>query len=279
LFQIKRRSGAPCWNAAMRGFPLPNDDYLPGLSRRALCGAGLLAWAGAVQAEPELLRIQTIQSEPFGRLGGQGPSGLMYDIGLLIAQRAGLAADNQVVPYARTVLSLQNGTADMVLRFTNDELKAVAHQVAAVLPLPTVVVSRQDAPVPRLEALWRLSLAVPRSFPMPDKFSAISGLRVQSVNNNEHAIQMLLSRRVDAAYGSNLGLFGAARGLGVPMQAFARPVVVERQSFWLHLARRRATPELIERLARAVESLHRDGSIARLYERALAEFGREHMPD
>lgn len=83
---------------------------------------------------------------------------------------------------------------------------------------------------------------------------------------------------MDAAYGSNLGLFGAARGLGVAMQAFARPVVVERQSFWLHLARRRATPALMKRLARAVESLHRDGSIARLYERALAEFGSEHMP-
>ena len=71
----------------------------------------------------------------------------MFDIELLIAQRAGLAAENQVVPFARTVLGLQNGTADLVLRFTNDELKAVAHQVAEVLPLPTVVVSRQDAPV------------------------------------------------------------------------------------------------------------------------------------
>lgn len=263
----------------MRGFPPPTDAPLAGISRRACCATGLLAWLGAVRAEPEVLRIQTIQSEPFGRLAAQGPSGLMYDIGLLIAQRAGLAADNQIVPYARTVLSLQNGTADIVLRFTNDELKAVAHQVAAVLPLPTVVVSRQDAPVPRLEALSGLSLAVPRSFPMPDRFAAISALRVQAVNNNEHAIQMLMSRRVDAAYGSNLGLFGAARGLGVRMQAFARPVMVERQAFWLHLARRRATPELIERLARAVESLQRDGSISRLYERTLAEFGSEHMPD
>lgn len=238
----------------------------------------MLTAAWPVWADPEVLRIETIQSEPFGRLGPQGPGGLMFDIGQLIAQRAGLAAENHVVPYARTVLSLQNGSADMVLRFSNDELRAVAHQVAAVLPLPTVVVSRQDAPVQRLEDLPGLSLAVPRSFPMPEKLTALSGLRLQPVNNNEHAIQMLMTRRVDAAYGSNLGLFGAARGLGVPMQSFARPVVVEQQSFWLHLARRRATPELIERLARAVESLHRDGSIARLYERALGEFGSEHMP-
>lgn len=249
--------------------------------RRRACTVGLLAWlagGAAWAAEPIVLRIETIQSEPFGRVGPQGSSGLMYDIGMLIAQRAGLAAENHVVPYARTVLSLENGAADMVLRFSNDELKAVAHQVAPVLALPTVLVSRRDAPLLRLEDLSRLSLAVPRSFPMPDGLLDLKGLRLQWVNNNEHAIQMLMSHRVDAAYGSNLGLFGAARGLGLRMQEFARPVVVERQSFWLHLSRRSATPELIERLAKAVQSLHRDGSVSRLYQRALAEFGDDRMP-
>lgn len=249
--------------------------------RRRTCTVSLLAWlagGAAGAAEPNVLRIETIQSEPFGRVGPQGPSGLMYDIGMLIAQRAGLAAENRVVPYARTVLSLQNGASDMVLRFSNDEIKAVAHQVAPVLALPTVLVSRREAPLLRLADLSRLSLAVPRSFPMPDELLNLTGLRLQWVNNNEHAIQMLMSHRVDAAYGSNLGLFGAARGLGLRMQEFARPVVVERQSFWLHLSRRSATPALIERLAKAVESLHRDGSITRLYQRALAEFGDDRMP-
>lgn len=242
---------------------------------------GLLAWTTATAvraAEPFVLRIETIQSDPFGRMGPQGPGGLMYEIGMLIAKRAGLPAENHLVPYARTVVSLQNGSADMVLRFTNDEIRSVALQVAPVLALPTVVVSRRDAPLLRLEDLARLSLAVPRSFPMPDGLQTLAGLRMQSVNSNEHAIQMLMSRRVDAAYGSNLGLFGAARGLGLRMQEFARPLVVERQSFWLHLARRAATPELVERLAKAVDSLHRDGSISRLYQRSLAEFGDDRMP-
>jgi ABC-type amino acid transport substrate-binding protein len=246
--------------------------------RRAACAAalwGVLVPKGAGAAEPAILRIETIQSEPFGRIGPNGPGGLMYELGSLIAQRAGLAFENRVVPYARTVLSLRHGTCDMVLRFTNEELAAVAHQVAPVLALPTVVVSRRDAPVTRLQDLARLSLAVPRSFPVPE---SLGGLSLQWVNNNEHAIQMLMGRRVDAAYGSNLGLFGAARGLGLRMQAFAPPVVVERQSFWLHLSRRSATPELIERLARAVESLRRDGSIDRLYQQALQEFGDDRMP-
>ena len=138
-----------------------------------------------------------------------------------------------------------------------------------------VVVSLREAPVQRLEDLSRLSLAVPRSFPVPE---SLAGLDLQWVNSNEHAIRMLVGRRVDAAYGSNLGLFGAARGLGLRMQVFAQPLVVERQSFWLHLSRRNATAQLIERLARAVESLHRDGSITRLYEQALREFGDDRMP-
>lgn len=243
--------------------------------------ASLLAWlpsGGARAAEPFVLRIETIQSEPFGRVGPQGPGGLMYEIGQLIAQRAGLTAENRVVPYARTVLSLQNDSADMVLRFSNDEIKAVALQVAPVLPLPTVLVSRREAPLLRLEDLMHLSLAVPRSFPMPEGLASLADLHVQWVNSNEHAIQMLMAKRVDAAYGSNLGLFGAARGMGVRMQEFARPLLVERQTFWLHLSRRSATPALIERLTKAVESLHRDGSITRLYQRALEEFGDDRMP-
>ncbi|MDR7268738.1 ABC-type amino acid transport substrate-binding protein [Pelomonas saccharophila] len=249
--------------------------------RRAVCVAGLsfgLPAGPLLAAEEFVLRIETIQSEPFGRAGPPGPGGLMYDIGNLIAQRAGLAVRNRVVPYARTVLSLQDGVSDVVLRFSNDELKAVAQQVAPVLTLPTVVVSRRDAPLRRLEDLAHLSLAVPRSFPMPEELVSLAGLRVQAVNNNEHSIQMLMGRRVDAAYGSNLGLFGAARGLGLRMEEFARPLLVERQTFWLHLSRRSATPELIDRLTKAVESLQRDGSIARLYQRALLEFGDDRMP-
>ena len=260
--------------------PLSLFDADRACSRR-VCLTGLLAGIAsglARAAEPALLRIETIQSEPFGRMGPQGPGGLMYEIGLLIARRAAVAAENRVVPYARTVLSLQNGSADMVLRFTNDELKAVAHQVAPVLTLPTVVVSRRDAPVQRLDELAQRSLSVARSFPLPESLATLAGKRLQWVNNNEHAIQMLMGRRVDAAYGSNLGLFGAARGLGLTMHEFARPLVVERQTFWLHLSRRAATPTLVERLALAVESLQKDGSIHRLYQQVLDEFGDDRMP-
>ncbi len=265
----------------MRSESVGAQGGLSSAGRRRICQAAGMAclvpaWVRA--AGPAVLRIETIQSEPFGRIGPQGPSGLMYEIGNLIAQRAGLAAENRVVPYARTVLNLQNGTSDMVLRFSNDELMAVAYQVVQVLTLPTVVVSRRDSPVLRLEDLARLSLAVPRSFPMPESLANLAGLRVQSVNNNEHAVQMLMGRRVDAAYGSNLGLFGAARGMGLRMQEFARPLLVERQAFWLHLSRHSGTTELIERLSRAAESLQRDGSIARLYQHALEEFGDDRMP-
>jgi len=245
--------------------------------RRQAGVASLLAWLPAA-AQPPVLRIETIQSEPFGRIGPNGPSGLMCEIGNLIAQRAGLASRNRVVPYARTVLSLGSGDADMVLRFSNDDLKEVAHQVAPVLALPTVLVSRRDAPLLRPAQLSGRALAVARSFPLPDRLANLPGLRLQWVNSNEHAIQMLMGKRVDAAYGSNLGLFGAARGLGVRMPGFARPLAVERQTFWLHLSRRTATPALIEKLAAAVDALQRDGTIARLYERTLAEFGDDAMP-
>lgn len=59
------------------------------------------AWALAgidVRAAPDPLRIETIQSEPFGIVDGNGSGGMMQEIGNPIAERAGLHAVNSIVP-------------------------------------------------------------------------------------------------------------------------------------------------------------------------------------
>ncbi len=228
-----------------------------------------LAGAPAHAAEP--LRIETIQSAPFGVVDADGSRGMMYEIGNLIAERAGLSAVNRVVPYARTVVSLRNGSADMVLRFSNDELAEVAVQVARVLPMQTVVLSLPGAKVERLVDLAGATVAVARSAPLDPRLEAVPGIQFERVQNNEMLVRMVAAGRVKAAFGSRLGLLSAARRVGVAPDRFAPPLAVGSQDFWLHLSRKSATPELVDALRRGLESAQRDGSIEQIRRRYEAE--------
>lgn len=234
---------------------------------------GGAAWAQAETRTP--LRIETIESEPFGYKNATDSGGMMFEIGNLIADRAGLPYRNQVVPYARTVLSLRTGTADMVLRFANEELVQVAHQVAAVLELRTVVLTLQGAPYQKLDDMAGVRLSIARSFPFDEALNRVPGLRLEWVPNNDTAVKLLFAGRIDAAFGSEFGLIGAAQRLQLPTETLAAPIPVGRQSFWLHLSRRSATPELIERLKKACDSLQSDGSIERIYKRYQAQLSHK----
>lgn len=246
----------------------------PRLNRRRLSLALIAGWAlaGATAgATAEPLRIETIQSAPFGVVEGGVSSGMMYEIGNLIAERAGLSTVNQVVPYARTVVSLRNGSADMVIRFSNAELAEVAVQVARVLPMQTVLVSLPGSRVERLTDLAGATVSVARSAPLDPRLQAVPGVHFERVQNNEMSVRMVVAGRVKAAFGSRLGLLGAAHRLGIRQDHFAAPLVVGSQDFWLHVSRKSATPELLDILRRGLESALRDGSIEQIRHRYEAE--------
>lgn len=232
-----------------------------------LLSATLFCLPAAAQAR--MLRIETIKSEPFGFEDGAGKGGMMYEIGNLIAETAGLQYENRVVPYARTVLSLREGSADMVLRFNNDELTRVAIQVAPVLPLPTMVMGRAGNDFRHLEQLRGLTVAMSRSFPGDRRVTDNPTLRLYLTDSNEHSVRMLFAGRVDAVLGSDVGLYGAASKLQHDPGDFGQPIMLEPQYFWLHLSRKTADPATVAALKTAVEQLRRDGRIEQIFRRYL----------
>lgn len=230
----------------------------------------------ALPLQARTLKIETIRTDPFGYDDVRGKGGMMYEIGNLIAETAGLPYENRVVPYARTVLSLKDGSADMVLRFNNDELTGVAIQLVPVVGMQTVVLSLASRPVKSLEALNGKLLAVVRSFPVDPRISNAHGIRVYTTDSNEHSMRMLLAGRVDAVLGSDVGMYGAASTLGHRADEFAPPVKLESRDFWLHLSRKTADDSTIKALKNAVEKLQRQGAIDRIRQRYLPQVTTTH---
>lgn len=247
------------------------------LHRRHALGLGA-AWAWgapgtALALDHPLLRIETIELEPFGYHRNHEQGGLMYDISNLIARRAGLAFENRVTPYPRTVVSLEAGTADMVLRFANEELVRIAHQVAPILELPTVALSLQSTPHRTLDTLTGARIGLPRSFPIEGSLGAVPYVKLVPLANYDAILKMLFAGRLDAAYGSHLGLMAAGRRLELPMHLLGPAIATGRQVFWVHVSRKTASPERVEHLKRTCEALKQDGSIERIYRQHLARYG------
>lgn len=217
------------------------------------------------------LRIETIKSDPFGYDDSRGKGGMMYEIGNLIAETAGLPYQNNIVPYARTVVSLRSGTADMVLRFSNEELASVAYQVAPVLAMPTMIIGRAENNQRKLEDLRGSTVATSRSFPVDRRVAAEPAIHIYFTDSNEHSVRMLFAGRVDAILGSDLGIYGAAQALNRKVGDFSQPIPLEPQNFWLHFSRKTADPATMAALKKAVEKLQRQGAIERIWKKYLSK--------
>lgn len=223
----------------------------------------------ALPAQARKLKIETIRSDPFGYEDNRGKGGMMYEISNLIADTAGLEYENRVVPYARTVLSLREGTADMVLRFNNEELATVALQVTPVVGMQTVVLTRADTRINSLADLHDKVLAVVRSFPVDKSISDDKAIRTYVTDSNEHSVRMLFAGRVDAILGSDVGMYGAAKTLGYASSKFAAPLKMDVHEFWLHYSRKTADEATIKTLKAAVEKLQRQGAFTRIQQNYL----------
>ena len=223
----------------------------------------------ALPAQARKLKIETIRTDPFGYEDSRGKGGMMYEIGNLIADTAGLEYDNRVVPYARTVLSLREGTADMVLRFNNEELGTVALQVTPVVGMQTVILTRAGMPVNSLADLHGKLLAVVRSFPVDKRISDDRAIRTYVTDSNEHSVRMLFAGRVDAVLGSDVGMYGAANTLGYASSKFAAPLKLDVREFWLHYSRKTADETTIKTLKTTVEKLQRQGAFTRIQQNYL----------
>lgn len=235
----------------------------------AVVALGLMG-SGASAKE---LHIVTIDSAPFGFQGADGkPGGMMYEISNLIAAEAGFTYVNEVLPYGRTVLSVASGDADFVIRYGSPELTTAAIQVARVLGLPTIVVSKPSFQFRKLHDLHGKTVGVMRSGRFDDDFEADAAILKYRVNDYPQALRMLMADRFEAGIGSSVGLYYNAHVMGIKKEQLGKPLVLSTQYFELHFSRKTANDETIAALKSAVARLEKRGEIKAIVNKYLSTF-------
>lgn len=231
-----------------------------------LLGGSAVAWARE-------LRIVTIESAPFGFVGEDGkPTGMMFEIGNLIAAEAGFTASNQIEPYQRTALSVVRGEADFVLRYGNPELAQGAIAVTRVLGLPTIIVSKAPTTWRSLSELSGKTVAVPRGGRFDAAFDADTSIHRYEVNDYAQTLRMLLQNRLDAGIGSSVGLYYNASKLGIRKEQLGTPLVLSTQYFELFFSKTNANPATLAALKEAVARLEKRNALQKIVDKYVNDF-------
>jgi len=221
----------------------------------------------------ESLKIVTIEVAPFGFTGSDGkPAGMMFDISNLIAEEAGLKYTNKIVPYARTVIELQSGNADFVLRFDNDKLGAIAVPVASVISFPIIVLSRAGSTFKALKKLHGKTVGVVRGGEFDRNFDNDSAINKYDTNDYSQMIKMLIRGRLDAGIGTNIGLYYNASKLGIKPEVFSPPMNLSSKEFLLHFSKINSNGKTISRLKGTVEKLKKNGEIKKIVNKYMGRF-------
>lgn len=221
----------------------------------------------------QTLRIETIGVAPFGFTGPDGkPTGMMYEISNRIAQEAGIPFTNEIVPYARTIFDLKNGTADFVLRFSNDQLPEIAIPVGSVISMPTIIIFPAGSSYKTLNDFHGKTVALLRGGKFDERFDNDSGIKKYEANDYGQMLKMLTAGRIDGAIGTNVGLYFSAQELGIKPETLAAPLVLNKKDFLLHFSKMNGSTPVMNALKAALEKLKKSGEIKKIVSKYMGSY-------
>ena len=219
------------------------------------------------------LRIDTIAVAPFGFLTADGkPTGMMYEIANKIAEQAGLPYSNTVVPYARTIIDIQSGNADVVLRIGNDKLAEIAMPVATVVSMPIIIVSANKKHFDHLSEMQGLTVGVLRGGQFDDHFDSNNSIIKYAVNDYVQIIKMLVAGRLDAGIGTSVGIYYSSLQAGIAPEKLGQTLVIGRRDFVLYMSKKTTNPQTIEALRQATIKLTLNGEIKNIINKYMSDF-------
>lgn len=235
---------------------------------RYLAVAFALAMAIAFPAMGETLKIITIHGPPWGFIGADGkPTGIMYEIGNRIAEEAGFDHTNNLVPYPRTAVEIEHGSADFILRFGNDQMERDAVPVASIVAMPIILIGPARTGFKSLSELHGKTVGVVRTSNYVEQFDTDKAIVKYAVKDYAAMARMLALGRLDAGVGSSVGLFYGAYSAGVKPEELGIPLILGSNEFILFFSKKTATPETTKALKEAVGKLVASGEITQIIDR------------
>lgn len=230
----------------------------------------IIGSAGTAVALAQTLKIDTVAVAPFGFVDADGvPRGMMYEIGNRIAETAGFAYSNNIVPYARSGQDIAIGTADICLRFSSPQMEMYALQVVRIVSVPIIAIGPKGTRFHSRADLHGKTVGIIRSSTYDAKFNSDPQIKKYEVNDYAQMLAMLKAGRIDVASGSTVGLYYSAESIGVDLSTLGEPFVLSSNDFVLNFSKRTARAESITSLRAAANKLIAADEITKIIDRYM----------
>lgn len=235
--------------------------------RALLTLLAVLPWPVAA-IEPATLVIVAARNntEPLARFDGDRlESGLLRDLGDLLAERLGRRASYLVLPARRTERALMEGQADLMCYVMPAWVSSPLQWTVPVLPDAQLLVARSDAP--KLETLHQLArrrvgTVLGYTYPQPHQVLGDHLMREDAVNM-EGNLRKLMVGRIEFALTEQLAFSAFMKGH--PGAALRVELVLERFTAPCALSPRSRVP--LGELNRVLRQLQQEGAIERMLAR------------
>mgnify|MGYP000580439632 CR=1 FL=1 len=230
--------------------------------------AALLLPLGSAFAEP--IKFATVDYVPYalhddihGRWG-------FADVNEAIAERAGIAISEDVLPMARTIKNLERGLTDCVVFARTPWSEEKFQPVAKILDrFDAAIFTRAGMPISRVEDLHGKRLAIPRGSFLDSPISSEPNIERVVTNDYEQSVRLLKAGRVDAIAGSEISIFYYFSVEEMKREDIGSILKIIHASLWLHCAKEVLADDVVMQLRKATDALRSEGVFDRLVQRYI----------
>lgn len=231
----------------------------------------ILAPLGSAAAEagtgpPDPVTFSLAAIEPWAERTPEGERrGLLVELVEAIRERAAVPIRYQIRPHSRAILELEEGRADFVPTFMAPGINKIGRPVAELLDVQVLVLGRaDDEPIDALRELDGQNVGYLSGTWYGHVFTANEAIRKVPINNVAHGLRLLQRERLKAVVASEVAIpagFDPESG-DTPVRTLLRLGTIKGK---LYMARASSREAAAEAVSAAIESMHEDGTMTRLF--------------
>lgn len=207
------------------------------------------------------LRLAVPDLPPYGKSCAEGPGGLFAELGRAVAEAAGLEPEIIVLDMERIAPAMAAGKVEAALLFPGPDIGALAENLGRVVAVDIVAVGRAGTVLRTRRDLAGKRVAVVRACRCDGGLSRRDGVTPLPATDFSRALKLLLAGQVGAAVGPRSAILAAVDSANRTRRILGKPLVLSRTGAHLFLSSREASPEMRQRLAKALTRLREKGTL------------------
>lgn len=270
----------------MRWSPVKQDGMAPLLrgvavlvSIVAIASPTFASQQNSESAKPVVFSLADI--DPWAREASNGEAeGLLVEIVKELRSRTGLPIRYHVRPHGRTLLELEEGIADFVPSFAAPRVKAIGDEVGHLVTARVLVVGRaEDEPVDALDELNGENVGYLEGTWYGEEFEENERIHKVPVKDVAHGVRLLKRDRLDAVIATEIAIpagYDPESGDNPSLEVLLE---LEPNEGKLYMSRKSSRDGVKDRIAEALESMHEDGTMERLFDERFRTASKEERSD